>query len=237
MIELIFAIVIIGIISISIPTIMINNARSVEQNLLQEGILIVATKTGQALTYPWDENSDPSGGGFLAKTEALNINEVIFEAELDRNISDYRRGHFQQALRRKLTPISFERSATDDTLLGLDAGDAGIMDDVDDFNGVSVVISHVNEDGYKNDYNVSAVVFYVDDNNTYDATVGGANTLIFPFSRADVGRATNIKMVELNVRREVDPGALPQVWKTDPDIVFRTFVSNLGETDYYKRIY
>lgn len=231
MIELIFAIVIIGIISVSIPTIMINNAKNVESNLIQEAILIVATKTGQVLTYPWDENSRDPFSSVLAKTEALNINESTVETELNRNISDYRRGHFQQALRRKLTPINNIRSATDDTLLGLDTNET-ISDDLDDFDGQSVVITHITEDGYKHDYNLSATVIYIDDNANY-AAAGGATALTFNFSNTDVVRATNIKMVELDVRARDNAGN----WPTQPDILFRSFASNIGETDYYKRTY
>jgi prepilin-type N-terminal cleavage/methylation domain-containing protein len=231
MIELIFAIVIIGIVAISLPVIMVNNAKNVESNLMQEAILIVATKTGQVLTYPWDENSRDPLTAILAKTEALNINEVTIEAELDRNISDYRRGHFQQALRRKLTPSSNERDATDNTLLGSDAGDT-IIDDLDDFNGQSVVINQLSEEGYKNDYNLSATIVYIDDNANY-AAAGGATALTFNFTTADVGRATNIKMIELDVRARDTAGN----WPTLPDILFRSFASNIGETDYYKRTY
>lgn len=231
MIELIFAIVIIGIVSISLPVIMVNNAKNVESNLIQEAILIVATKAGQVLTYPWDENSRNPFSFILAKTDALNINEATIEAELDRNVSDYRRGHFQQALRRKLTPLSSERNATDNILLGPDSNET-TFDDLDDFNGQSVVITHIAEGGYKNDYNVSAAIIYIDDNANY-AAAGGTTALTFNFTNTDIGRATNIKMIELNVRARDDAGN----WPVQPDILFRSFASNIGETDFYKRTY
>ncbi len=231
MIELIFAIVVIGIISVSIPTIMVNNSKNVEVNLMQEAILIVATKTGQVLTYPWDENSRDPGSTILAKTDALNINEFFFDGELDRNVSDFRRGHFQQALRRKLTPSNAERSATASNLLALEALDLNVADDIDDFNGQSVLLTHIGEDGYKKDYNLSASVIYVSDIAAY--VNGGTTPLLFNFTKADAGRATNIKMLELNVRARDNAGN----WPLQPDILFRSFASNIGETDYYKRTY
>lgn len=231
MIELIFAIVIIGIVAVSIPTIMVNNSENVEVNLMQEAILIVATKTGQVLTYPWDENSRDPGSTILAKTDALNINEFVLEGELDRNISDFRRGHFQQALRRKLTPSNAQRNATASNLLALEALDLNVSDDIDDFNGQSLILTHIGEDGYKKDYNISASILYVSDLANYGN--GGNTQLTFAFTRADAGRATNIKMLELNVRARDNTGN----WPLQPDILFRSFASNIGETDYYKRTY
>ncbi len=231
MIELIFAIVIIGIVSVSIPTIMVNNSENVEVNLMQEAIMIVATKTGQVLTYPWDENSRDPVSGTLAKTDALNIDEFFFAGDLDRNISDFRRGHFQQALRRKLTPASAERSATASGLLSLEALDLNISDDLDDFNGQSTLLSHIGESGYKKDYNISISVIYVND--MIDYSTGGNTPLVFSLSKTDAGRATNIKMVEINVRAKDSTGN----WPLLPDILFRSFASNIGETDYYKRTY
>lgn len=233
MIELVFAIVIIGIVAISIPTIMVNNSKNVEANLMQEAILIVATKTGQILTYPWDENSRDPLSGILSTTDVLSIDESIVEDELDRNVSDYRRGHVQQALRRRMTPMSAERNATDNTLLGLDAGETiDSVDDLDDLNGQSVSLAHFSAEGYKKDYNISSAVIYVNDQVNY-AAAGGITPLNFTFSRTNTGFATNIKMIEISVRAADDAGN----WPTQPDILFRSFASNIGETDYYKRTY
>lgn len=233
MIELVFAIVIIGMVAISIPTIMVNNSKNVETNLMQEAILIVATKTGQILTYPWDENSRDPLSGILATTDVLSIDEGTVEDELERNVSDYRRGHFQEALRRRMTPTSADRNATDNTLLGLDAGETiDSVDDLDDLNGQSVELAHFSEEGYKKDYNISASVIYVDDQANY-AAAGGSTPLSFAFSKDDAGRATNIKMVQIEVRAADESGN----WPTQADLLFRSFASNIGETDHYKRTY
>ena len=218
MIEMIFAIVIIGIVAISIPMIMLTNARGVEQNLLQETIFITATKLGQVLSYPWDENSPPAGT--LAKTEVLNASG---DDELDRNVTDYRRGHFQQALHRKMTPQSAQRSATTAGGLGDDGGD---RDDIDDFEGEITLITETGERGYKKNYRINGFVDYVS-----DATDYSASSVNFDYSISGLGSDTNIKMVQITVEEELPSGSYSEVLR------LRSYSSNIGETDYHKRTY
>ena len=51
LIELIFAIVIIGLVVVTIPTILISNARHVERSLLQEAVLMATAKMGQNMGF------------------------------------------------------------------------------------------------------------------------------------------------------------------------------------------
>jgi len=57
MIELIFAIVIIGITLLSAPMIISQSVQSINTNLKQEAIAAAASQISLILTYPWDEKS------------------------------------------------------------------------------------------------------------------------------------------------------------------------------------
>ena len=157
MIELIFAIVVMGIVMISIPMLLISNNEAVETNILQEAVFIAAAKTNQVLSFAWDENSiDPSTT--LAKTQVVENAGVTRVAG-----TDFAPGHILQPLHRRMTPNSAIRAATGITTSTTD-GDT-VPDDIDDFNNVSVTIdknttvdSYNVVTGYKNQYIVSAEV-------------------------------------------------------------------------------
>ncbi len=228
MIELIFAIVIIGIVSLTIPVVLINNARQTENNLLHEAVLIAATKMGQTITYPWDENS--VNPGTLAKAEVLDVGGG--DIELNRNVTafttDFRVGHFIEALHRRMTPLNNSRSATPVANLGSDAGD---RDDIDDIMADLPVVTTNNAEGYKHNYEVRTVVGYAN-----DAAVYGNAIIFFNFNPGIVGNVTNLKVVETSVWREDDPIGNAGVYD-DEVVTFRSFAANIGETDYYKRTY
>jgi prepilin-type N-terminal cleavage/methylation domain-containing protein len=221
MLELIFAIVIIGLVALTIPTILLTNARNVETNLLQEAVLIAATKMGQTMSYPWDEHSrDP---GTLAATDVLTVSGSG-NAALARSTEDFRIGHFQEPLRRRMTPSSAERFAS--TTLGMSAdANTTVQDDIDDIDGTSTQITGPSEEGYKATYTITGSVVYISDAATY------TNTTIsdFDFITTASAGTTNIKMVQVSVDSDLTGSG--------NDIVFRAWSSNIGETDFYKRTY
>jgi competence protein ComGC len=222
MIELIFAIVIIGLVMITIPTILVSNARHVETNLLQEAILIAATKMGQNMSYPWDENSRDSTVGVLAKTEVLRVTNGA--AQLDRDNSDFRVGHFSDvALHRRMTPLSNERNAS-----GALGFEGGFIDDIDDIQGIAFPALTPSGGGYKDTYTITGFATYVDDGQNVGLDYNDQN-LSFDFSTAAVPASTNIKMIEIRVDANETTA--------NPDMLFRSFSSNIGEPDYYKRTY
>lgn len=57
MIELIFAIVLIGFVILAIPTMMQSNTKALEGAMAQEAIFVAATELAQLTTYHWDGNS------------------------------------------------------------------------------------------------------------------------------------------------------------------------------------
>ena len=128
MIELIFALVIMGIVFLTLPLILIQNADSVEDNIIQESIFLSSSKMSQLLTFQWDENSKETGI-ILSAADVLTVS-ATGDNELDRNISDFRRGHFREDKHRRMTPINNERNAS---AIGIEGA---LFDDIDDFDGI-----------------------------------------------------------------------------------------------------
>ena len=62
MIELIFAIVVIAITVISLPTLSNSTSQGIEGNLVQEAVFAASTQLNQAVTANWDERSLEDGG-------------------------------------------------------------------------------------------------------------------------------------------------------------------------------
>lgn len=229
MIELIFALVIMGIVFITLPVILLNEGTNVERNLMQEAIFASATKISQILTYSWDENSAPD----TAVLASANVVEVTSAGLLDRNSSDFRVGHVPQALHRRMTPASAIRSAT---AVGADADDAGVPDDIDDFNvaGTVNLTSLTGATGYKKAYRVTTTVGYVNDYNFRNATSYASSVIDYTFdaNTSFTANTTNLKMIEISTDQNNSDG-----WSAEPILVLRSYSANIGETDFYKRTY
>lgn len=117
MIELIFAIVIIGITLMSAPMIISQSVQSVNTNLQQESVAAAASQISLILTHHWDENdtSDVAGDGILRVVAGAPLLSV---ASRDTNFT-----------RKYNAPgTGFEDAST---ILGSEGGD---LDDMDDFN-------------------------------------------------------------------------------------------------------
>ena len=221
MIELIFALVIMGIVFISLPLILLQNAESVEDNLIQESIFLSSSKMSQILTYQWDGNSTESNLT-LSTSDVLTVS-AAGDSELARSVSDFRRGHFQQDKHRRMTPINDERNAT---AIGIEGA---VFDDIDDFDGIVNfnIITTPDVGGYKKNYRGDVNVTYVNDNTDYTA-----NPVNFAFTTANAGGTTNLKMIETSI---VQDRTGTGVW--DTSVLLRAYVANIGETGYFKRRY
>ncbi|MFC2073680.1 type II secretion system protein [Campylobacterota bacterium] len=233
MIELIFALVIMGIIFITLPLILLNDSTNVERNLMQEAILASSTKLGQILSFSWDENS-ALDVNVLAASHSVDVTSAT--GVLDRvGTTDFRIGHLQQPLHRRMTPASAPRSAS--TTLGTDVGDI-ISDDIDDTDGdtnvalIGTTTTLTSKEGYKKNYRVTTKVEYVSDSNFRNGTLYSSNLIDYTFDTTVVAGTSNLKMVEIEVDQN-NSGT----WSTEPILRLRAYSANVGETDYYKRTY
>ncbi len=99
LIELIFAIVIIGISVISLPMMSQTIAKGVDANIIQEGIFGAAAQLNEAVTAHWDENSIEVG---MPDTSArvIDIDGLCNNNSIDSNFRQMP-GHINQPLHRR----------------------------------------------------------------------------------------------------------------------------------------
>ncbi len=219
MLELVFAIVIIGIAVLALPTVLLTGASSQEQTLKEEGIMLTTTKISQILTFPWDASSSPSGALIMSTSQVLN---TAGDTDLNRNgISDFRIGHFQDELRRRMSPESTPRAA----------GAIGGVNNIGRFNGETVTVGAGGSKaaGYKKEYQTTSLVSYVADAADYNTATN--TNLSFNFTTADPGTTTNIKMVQVSTS-EMDPAG---AWI--PIIQMTSYSANIGEAEFFRRRY
>ncbi len=223
MIELIFAIVIMGIVMMSAPMLISTASKSTYVALQQEGINEAASRINMIMGYAWDENNTDdrytppilhvsSGNG------DLNMSSVI-------------------TARRKGTPMVSQRtfilsdansSELNASSLGSDGGD---MDDIDDFIGdISLTLIETATVDYteKTTVNIKTEITY-----SADSPSGGtytAQTITFvPFAAAS--GTTNIKSIEVELTSTT---TLDELEKT---IVLRAFSCNIGGYELKERLF
>jgi len=151
LIELIFAIVVIGIAVVSLP--MMNQVIStgIEKNIVQEAIFAAATELNEATTAHWDENS-------LEPNEPNSLARVIETGSCENNASlvSFRQmpGHISQPLHRRC--LDSNATTVDNS-----SADANIMA-LDDMTKTDVSIFTNNttnqQAGYKKDYKATVSV-------------------------------------------------------------------------------
>ncbi len=208
MIELVFAIVIMGIAVMSLPLILTQVQNNNAFAMQQEAILAAKAKIGDILTYEWDENSyDP------VASRSFVLDTVNGDGELNATAGTPRRvGHIDVDYRRKFFPV-----ATFASPIRRDGGD---LDDVDDFNNTVTTISATAETaGTGLDYvytlTMNPTINYARDTATYSKTI--LDDFTFNPDNAPAS-PTNIKAISVTVSGG------------DQNITLRAFTCNIGES-------
>ena len=229
MIELIFAIVIIGIILMSAPMLISTASKSGYVAIQQEAINEAAAQVNMILGHYWDEN---------------NVNEtedsIILQTGGDAGLNEDNRTGSPTGRRTGTPSTSLRTFLTSDGLrlnastVGSDAGETPALeehkDDMDDFhNSTSLTQIQFSPDA---NY-IETDTINIDRNVTYmsDAPGGGTyldpgadNKLIFshPFSAASPPGRTNIKQISVTLTSTSTADALKK------KIVLRAFTCNIG---------
>ena len=220
MIELIFAIVIMGIVMMSAPMLISTATKSTTVVLQQEGVNQAVSRITMVLTYPWDE----------ADTNDSCIPPVLIVTNGDSNLepmptdASRRIGVPINSRSRKFNSCGADLNAS---TTGVDTGDSA-KDDIDDFG--STALSEIQNAGGryigKSDVNINTVITYGSD--TADYSDGGNNPIVFTPSN---GTATsNIKNIDVNVTTYASSTELKNT------IVMHAFSCNIGGIAYEKRI-
>lgn len=178
MIELVFAIVVMGIAMMTLPLMLTRVQENNAFAMQQEAILMAQTEVGNIITYPWDE-----------KSEDASFNVGILDTDSANYTRAARAGLVIADKRRKF----FTTNPTSATAIGTD-GDT-FPDDIDDFDthkNIGLVDSNDTNPtlGYKMDNNMSVTVKYISD----------ATITPFDFNITSIIGTTNIKMIEVSLQ-------------------------------------
>ncbi|MDD5158922.1 MAG: prepilin-type N-terminal cleavage/methylation domain-containing protein [Sulfuricurvum sp.] len=247
LIEVILALVIIGITVLTVPMIIQVNTASTQGSLNQEGIFAASAKLLQTLSFPWDENANNAelaaeGADVLAGVVKVTANANT-SPTFDVTNANNRPGLISRQTRRDGFGI-----AVDVSNIGND-NPSLLVRGIDDFNGQA---SNVANDkglagavvvdaaaGYKANYTMTTAVNYIDDQiNSAGGTINynTPNPLVantFVLSNTPVAGPTNLRMVSISIFGRDDDN------DGNPDLisVLNAYAANIGETKPYKRRY
>lgn len=225
MIELIFAIVVMGITLLSVPMLLSVVGKSSIVSFQQEAIAIAASHTNSLMTYAWDEQNTEILALYIQNI--LHTNGTALLTEAGRPAFSY-----PAARRRNFDPAGFATLAMgDDTNLTL----VDTLDDVDDFHAntvglISVVPAGTINDADKGEYidvniSINTQVRYGDDTASYDS---GTGVFAFsdPLSSAIMANTTNIKLITTQLT-----SLSPSEELNDKQINLFAFMCNIGSNN------
>jgi len=224
MIELIFAIVVIGIVLLSTPMLIQQSINSGYVALQQEAIAAISSHTGILLSKHWDEGDANNTTGVAPIIELNNSISTIFHLAgiLDINLSSR-------------TSAIGEGNLTV-SIIGVDANETSpdLFDDIDDYNNQDLNLSIFNNEvastsmGDYIDQNVTinTVVTFADDRpNGVDSlsgtTINAGNTI---YTNQDVSPNTsNIKFIKVNLTSKNST-----IKELEKNITLNAFSCNIG---------
>ena len=198
MIELIFAIVIMGIVLMSAPMLISTGTQSTFVALQQEGINEAASRVNMIMGYAWDEQNTQENYLFpLLHTSG--------DSAFNESGTTARRVGIPMTSQRTFILSDANNSDLNASALGSDGGD---QDDIDDFGGTSLV-----------NIEAATAITY-----TGDGVTGGYNqqTVTFVPFGAPGGTTTNIKSITVNLTSTSGVGEL------EKEIILRAFSCNIG---------
>ncbi len=232
MVELIFALVIIGIVLMSAPMLISQATKSGFVAIQQEGINEASTKVNMIMGYQWDENNTDES------FPATILHVTSGDGTLNEN---------NVTTRRLGTPLTSERtfSRSDGQEffatpgLGFDASDSGIEDDMDDFTGSHTLIEI---DTAKYNYvetttiQIATTVSYIADTpgggTYYDPGADGKLTFSPNFSSSlTTPNTTNIKKIVVTL---TSTSGEEELNKT---IILNAFSCNIGSYNLASRTF
>ncbi len=237
MIELIFALVIIGIVLLSAPLLIQQSIRSGSVALQQEAIAAAASQTSIILSMHWDEQNSniPIGTSPLLDTN---------RAPFDFNLTDVPAGLIGVSGRNiednnaTLSPTSYTNFGTDETnTTDTNESDYTKFDDIDDYQGTSFGLMVFN-----NEQTTTDIGDYIDVNITMNTTVNytddrpnsGTTTPLSnfmgdinrsnPINNTPILETTNIKFITVNLSSNSG------IEELDKNITLKAFSCNIGTT-------
>jgi Tfp pilus assembly protein PilV len=216
MIELIFALVIMGITMLSAPLLISQATNSSLVAFQQESIAITASHANALLTYSWDEQNTQSQLNYI--NAILRVSGAA-DNELD-SLTRVTPGA------RQFNP---DVNATATALLGADVTTPNEADDdIDDFIDSSQTLTLASAaagaidagDYIDQDVSLSTSVKYMDDITLYASATG---VVVFNAPKADVNYTTNIKYISVSLISTSQSADL-----SNKQITLNAFMCNIG---------
>jgi len=218
MIELIFAIVIMGIVLMSAPMLISTASSSVSVALQQEGINEASSRVNMILTYPWDQND----------IQDSCIPPVLHVTSGDSKLKKV--GSTERRIGVPLNSNSRTFKCGSDEFNASSINKDG-LDDVDDFIDSSTQLVLDPSGGTKgkdyieqNTVNITTTVSYIGDNASY----GDSSFSYVPGT--PVGGSSNIKQIQVTL---ISTSGAKELSKT---ITFNAFCCNIGGFEYESRV-
>ena len=225
MIELIFAIVIMGIVMMSAPMLISTATKSTYVALKQEGINEAASRVNMIMGYAWDENNTQDNYVFPI------LHVTSGDTALDVNGNTARRIGTPMASQRTFILSDANSSDLNASALGSDGGDT---DDIDDFIGdINLTLIEAATVNYTETttVNINTAVSYITDGSY---TPNGSKKISFSpsFSSSPPG-TTNIKSITVTLT-STDTANADVLEKT---IILRAFSCNIGGYELKERVF
>lgn len=232
MIELIFALVVMGIAMLSVPLMLDTASKSSAVAFQQESIAIIASHTNTLMTYAWDEQNTQTN----FPNDILSV--INGDNELDGNTTLSEKPNKQRGLNVATfasIPTSFGENK--DPEAGVIIHPEALSDDVDDFHNTEANLTiakagtQFTTSGDYMDIKIkmdTAINYLNDASANYEKCNGIANSGNCAFSKnsnqlkAAVAGTTNIKLITTT---------LTSSNVTDKQIVLRAFMCNIGATN------
>ena len=217
MIELIFAIAVIGIALMGVPNLMSVSARSGFVTLQQEAIAQASSAISSIMTYQWDEND--TNGSFLAPIlKVSNGDDDLSEKDTTYHS---RLGTPKESYRKYITEGGTQ-TYNASTTLGLDSGESkGDEDDIDDFNGAEHNLTLIQGEGTDKDFIDKEIVIRTTVTYNNDSANYNTSSISFlPF--VSKSGTTNIKEIDITL---TTANSAQELNKT---IVLKAFTCNIG---------
>ncbi len=223
LIELIFAIVIVAIVFLALPTLSSSSSDAVDTSLTQEAIFPMSAQLAQILSYRWDDHSESNAS---ADNTVARIVDVNFggNGALDRvGTTDFRVGHIQDGERQYHRSFHPATGAIAFRERGIAFDGNNDIDDHDTNGTVNLYTQSGDIEGYKKNYLIDIDVNYAND------TLAGFN-----FTAAPAAAATHMKMITISLDIPLSDGSAG----VDADaVVLRSYAANIGEVAFFNRTY
>jgi len=226
MLELIFAIVIMGIILMSAPMLISTAAKSGYVAIQQESINEAASQVNMIMGYHWDESTTDES--FLDPiVQVFSADAALEESNISGILTGHRLGTPQESYRNFIRSDGNRMSASD--IGTADTGETGNHDedDIDDFNGNTSLVEI--EDAGLVDYvekdltiNINTTVRYISDTASYNtSTLAFSPDFNTSSGTTSSATSTNIKRITVTLTSS-GPAEL------EKNIVLHAFSCNIG---------